>query len=136
MTRRSRFVAITLVAVFGLAACANNDAKESDVVNAMRDAGLDPEQAECIGAGFEDAFGDDQELFNEVAGAAGPDDLPGETGDTVEAIFEDCGLEPVDGGGDTDTTDADDGADADTTDADADTTDDGATGDDTTTTTS
>lgn len=113
MTRRSRFVAITLVAVFGLAACANNDAKESDVVNAMRDAGLGPEQAECVGAGFEDAFGDDQELFNEVAGAADPEDLPGDTGDTVEAIFEDCGLEPVDGGGDTDTTD--DGATGDTT---------------------
>jgi len=129
MTRRLRFVAITLVAVLGLAACANNDAKESDVVNAMRDAGLEPDEAECVGAGFEDAFGDDQELFNEVAGAAEPEDLPGDTRQTVETIFEECGI------GDSGTT----GADA--TDADADTTEtteDGATGDepgeDTTTT--
>ncbi len=92
MTRRSRFVAITLVAVLGLAACANNDAKESDVVNAMRDAGLNPDDAECVGAGFEEAFGDDQELFNEVAGAAEPEDLPGDSRETVESIFEECGV--------------------------------------------
>jgi len=132
MTRRSRFVAITLVAVLGLAACANNDAKESDVVNAMRDAGLNQDDAACVGAGFEEAFGDDQELFNEVAGAAEPEDLPGDSRETVEAIFEDCGI------GDTGTADADaaDDADAGTTE----TTEDGATGnepdEDTTTTAS
>jgi hypothetical protein len=131
MTRRLRFVAITLVAMLGLAACANNDAKESDVVNSMRDAGLEPDEAECVGAGFEDAFGDDQELFNEVAGAAEPEDLPGDTRETVEAIFEECGI------GDSGTTGADaNDADADTTE----TTADGATGDepgeDTTTTAS
>lgn len=115
MTRRLRFVAITLVAVLGLAACANNDAKESDVVNAMRDAGLNPDDAECVGAGFEEAFGDDQELFNEVAGAAEPEDLPGDSRETVESIFEECGVGDA-GAADTD---------ADTTE----TTEDGAAGD-------
>ena len=104
MTRRSRFVAITLVAVLGLAACANNDAKESDVVNAMRDAGLNPADAECVGAGFEEAFGDDQELFNEVAGAAEPEDLPGDSRQTVESIFEECGVGDTEADTDADTT--------------------------------
>ena len=106
MTRRSRFVAITLVAVLGLAACANNDAKESDVVNAMRDAGLNSADAECVGAGFEEAFGDDQELFNEVAGAAEPEDLPGDSRGTVESIFDEFGIGDA-GAADTEATDAD-----------------------------
>ncbi|HEX6569790.1 MAG TPA: hypothetical protein VF015_11510 [Acidimicrobiales bacterium] len=116
MTRRLRFVATTFAAALVLAACANNDAKESDVVNAMKDAGLSPEQSECIGAGFQDAFGDDQDLYNDLAAAAEPADFPEGTQDTVEQIFDDCGLEPEDGAGSTDTTDGG----ADTTDTTAD----------------
>jgi len=118
MTRRLRFAALTAVAALALSACASNDAKESDVVNAMEDAGLDTTQAECIGAGFQEAFGDDQGLYNDVAGAASPDEFPEGTEDTVRDIFDECGLEPEDGGGTSDTTDGDTTS-SETTDADS-----------------
>ncbi|HEX6236841.1 MAG TPA: hypothetical protein VFZ68_06590 [Acidimicrobiales bacterium] len=116
MTRRHRFAAIALVAGLGLTACANNDAKESDVVNAMRDAGLGPDDAECVGQGFDQAFGENQDLFNDVASASEPEDLPEGTQDTIEQIFDDCGVPPA--GAAAGDTDAEDGA----TDDDADTT--------------
>ena len=43
----------------------------------MEDAGLATEQAECVGERMQDEFGDDQDLYNEVAGATDIDDLPG-----------------------------------------------------------
>ena len=118
MTRRLRFAALTAVAALALSACASNDAKESDVVNAMEDAGLETAQAECIGAGFQEAFGDDQGLYNDVASAASPDEFPEGTEDTVRDIFEECGLEPEDGDGTSDATDGDTTS-SETTDADA-----------------
>jgi len=116
MTRRHRFAAIALVAGLGLAACANNDAKESDVVNAMRDAGLNAEDAECIGGGFDEAFGEDQDLFNDVAAASEPEDLPEGTQATIEQIFEECGIPPT--GAADDDGDAEDGSTGDADDTD------------------
>lgn len=82
MTRRLRFAALAAFAALAFSACANNDAKESDVVNAMEDAGLDADQAECVGERMQDEFGDDQDLFNEIASAADTDDFP--SGDQVD----------------------------------------------------
>jgi hypothetical protein len=90
MIRRHRVVALALIAGLTLSACASNDAKRSDVVDAMTDAGLDPDQAECVGDGFEDEFGNDQDLFNEVAAASEPEDLPGDTEQTVKSVLDDC----------------------------------------------
>jgi hypothetical protein len=110
MTRRLRFAALAAVVALALGACANNDAKESDVVNAMEDAGLETEQAECIGAGMQEEFGDDQGLFNDVADAVDTDDFPqGDSADypdgtapVIEAILADCidGESPSAGEGD------------------------------------
>ena len=50
MTRRSRIAALVAVVALAAAGCSNNDASEGDVVSAMEDAGLDTEQAECVGA--------------------------------------------------------------------------------------
>jgi hypothetical protein len=111
MTRRLRFAALAAVAALALSACANNDAKESDVVTAMEDAGLEPDQAECIGQGFQEAFGDDQDLFNELAGAESPEEFPEGTEETVRDIFDECGVEPEDGGGATSDTTEDDTSD-------------------------
>lgn len=111
MTRRSRLAALAAVAALAFSACANNDAKKSDVVNAMTDAGLDDTQAECIGSGVEDAFGDDQDLFNDVAGADDLTELPEETQSQISDILDEC-LGGGSGAGD------DDGATTDSTDAD------------------
>ena len=106
-----------------LSACANNDAKESDVVNAMQDAGLETEQAECIGAQMDAEFGEDQGLFNDVASAVDTDDFPdGDradypdgTGPVIEAILAEC----INGETPATDVDEDEGAEADA-DADAD----------------
>lgn len=90
MTRRLRFAALAAVAALAFSACSNNDAKESDVVNAMTDAGLDDEQAECIGQGIDDAFGDDQDLYNDVAAAVDTDEFPEGTQETIEGILDEC----------------------------------------------
>lgn len=95
MTRRTRFAALVAIAALALGACTSNDAKRSDVVDAMLDAGLDETQAECVGDGFEEAFGNDQKLFNEVAAAANTDDFPDGTEDTIREILDQC----VDGEG-------------------------------------
>ena len=128
MTRRLRFAALAEAVALALSACANNDAKESDVVNAMKDAGLETAQAECVGARMEAEFGDDQGLFNDVASAVDTDDFPdGDsaeypdgTGPVIEAILAEC----IDG--EAPAADEDAGADADAdaeadADADADT---------------
>lgn len=126
MTRRLRFAALTAVVALALSACANNDAKESDVVNAMEDAGLETDQAECIGAAMDEEFGDDQGLFNDIASAVDTDefpegdsdDYPDGTGPVIEAILAEC----IDGAAPAAEGDADADADADAesdTDADA-----------------
>lgn len=94
--RRLRTAALVAVGALALSACANNDAKESDVVNAMEDAGLSTSQAECIGAAVDDAFADDQDLYNDIAAAADSDDFadtdqfPEGTADTIDGILADC----------------------------------------------
>jgi hypothetical protein len=90
MTRRLRFAALAAVAALAFSGCANNDAKKSDVVNAMLDAGLEPEQAECVGDGIDEEFRNDQELYNEVAAAADTDEFPEGTEDVVNDILTDC----------------------------------------------
>jgi hypothetical protein len=125
MTRRLRPVALAAAALLVFAACANNDAKRSDVVNAMLDAGLDQEQADCIGDGIDDAFSDDQDLYNEVAAVVNTEDfadLPENAGDQVNAVLDECigGGSGTDGdGGDGDTTDTTEGDDATTESTDA-----------------
>jgi hypothetical protein len=90
MTRRLRFAALAAVVALAFSACANNDAKESDVVNAMEDAGLETEQAECIGQRFDEEFGDDQDLFNDIASATDVEDFPEDTQPQIEAILAEC----------------------------------------------
>src|SRR5262245_23747251 len=114
MIRRRPLVAVAAIAVLALSACGRNDAKESDVVDAMRDAGLNQKQAECIGQGFQDEFGDDQALFNKVAAAANTDDFPEGTEEPIRQILDRC----VNGDGSSassDTTDTSDTTSADET---------------------
>ncbi len=129
MTRPRRYAALAALVALTLSACASNDAKESDVVNAMEDSGLETEQAECIGNGIDEAFGDDQDVYNEVAAAIdvedfSSDDLPEGTADTINEILADCidgegetgGDEPAGGeDGETTTTTAGDGDETTTT---------------------
>lgn len=90
MTRRLRFAALAAAVALALSACANNDAKESDVVNAMEDAGLEKEQAECVGQRFDEEFGDDQDLFNDIAAATDIDEFPDDTQPLIEDILAEC----------------------------------------------
>lgn len=100
MTRRLRFAALAAVGALAFSACANNDAKRSDVVNAMEDAGLDTDQAECIGDGIDEAFSGDQDLYNDVAAAVDTDEFPEGTEDQINDILADC-LEDAPADGDT-----------------------------------
>ena len=107
MIRRHRFAVLLAVLVLTLGACGRNDAKESDVVNAMTDAKLTDKQASCIGKGINDAFGDDQKLYNKVAAAANIEDLPDGTEATIQKVLDDCLGETPDSTGDsTGTTEA------------------------------
>lgn len=91
MTRRSRIAAlVAVVALAAAAGCSNNDANEGDVVSAMEDAGLTTDQAECVGTRMQDEFGNNQELFNDVAGASDIDELPEDTDPTIRTILDDC----------------------------------------------
>lgn len=90
MIRRHRLLALAAVLAIALTACGRNDAKRSDVVNAMQDAGLNKTQANCIGDGLENAFGSDQKLFNKVAAASSPADLPKGTEKQVQSVLDKC----------------------------------------------
>jgi hypothetical protein len=99
MTRRLRFAALAAVAALAFAGCANNDAKKSDVVNAMLDAGVEPDQAECIGEGIDAEFRDDQDLYNDVAAAVDTDEFPDGTEDVITDVLTECLGEGGGGGG-------------------------------------
>lgn len=116
MTRRLRFAALAAVAALAFSACSNNDAKESDVVNAMEDSLIGSEEltdeeataaAECIGQGVDEAFGDDQGLYNEIAGVTDVDEFPERTREQIDGILDDCldGVGSVAPAGPSDTTD-------------------------------
>ena len=97
MIRSRGLVALAAVAVLSLSACTNNDADAGDVVDAMTDAGLPDDQAECMGQEFEREFGDDQDVFNDLAAADDPEDFPSGTKPTVDSIIEECTGESVPG---------------------------------------
>ena len=63
----------------------------------MTDASLPGDQAECMGREFEREFGDDQDVFNDIAAADDPDDWPSGTRETINSIIEECTGEPVPG---------------------------------------
>jgi hypothetical protein len=90
MTRRRPLLALAAILVLALSACSRNNAKESDVVSAMTDAGLTQKQAECVGAAFEDEWGDHQETFNKIAAATSPDDFPEGTEEPINQILDRC----------------------------------------------
>ena len=100
MIRRLRLAALAALAALAFTACTDNDAKKSDVVNAMLDAGLDADQAECVGDGIDQEFSDDQDLYNDVAAATDSGEFPGDTEQIVDDILADCLGEPPDDGGD------------------------------------
>jgi len=111
----SRRIAGIVVALAALtvSGCSSRDAKRSDVVDAMTDAGLSPEEAACVGDAFEDEFNQNQ--LNDLAAASSPEDFPADTRDPVDSILSDCvdesgsgdsgsSGEPSDGGGSSDST--------------------------------
>jgi hypothetical protein len=104
MTRRRPLFALAAILVLTLSACSRNDAKESDVVSAMTDAGLTQKEAECVGKGFEDEFGNHQDTFNKVAAATSPDDFPEGTEEPIRQILDRC----VNGSGGSDSSDTTD----------------------------
>lgn len=121
MAPSRRIVAIVALAALAFTACSSNDAKESDIVDAMTDAGLSETEARCIGNGLTGELNQDE--LNDLASAADPDEFGEGTSETVDSVLSEC-VEGVDTSDTTDTTGADDTG-SDTTDT---------TGDDTTTT--
>jgi hypothetical protein len=95
MIRSRGLVALAAVAALSLSACTNNDADAGDVVDAMTDAGLPDDQADCMGQEFDQAF--DQDQMNDLAAADDPQDFPSGTKPTVDSIIEDCTGESVPG---------------------------------------
>jgi hypothetical protein len=102
MIRSRGLAALAAVAALSLSACTDNDADAGDVVDAMTDAGLDPDQADCMGQEFDRAF--DQDQMNDLAAADNPDDFPSGTKPTVDSIIEDCTGDAVPGSDASDTT--------------------------------
>jgi hypothetical protein len=89
MTRPRRLAILAAIVALALPACSSQDAKVSDLVDAMEDADLTAAQARCIGEGFDDAnFSQDQ--LNDIAAAETPDDYPGNTGDQIRQILDTC----------------------------------------------
>ena len=120
MIHSRRSAALAAVAALSLSACTNNDADAGDVVDAMTDASLPEDQAECMGREFEREFGDDQDVFNDIAAADDPDDWPSGAKQTIDSIIEQCtgqrvpgsegsGSEGQDSGSETTTTTAAEG---------------------------
>jgi hypothetical protein len=95
MIRSRGLIALAAVAALSLSACTDNDADGGDVADAMTDAGLDEDQADCMGQEFERAF--DQDQMNDLAAADDPEDFPSGTQETVDAIIEECTGESVPG---------------------------------------
>jgi len=95
MIRSRGLAALAAVAALSLSPCTNKNADAGDVVDAMSDAGLDRDQAECMGQQFENAF--DQDQMNDLGAADNPDDFPSGTKPTVDSIIEDCTGETVPG---------------------------------------
>lgn len=69
-----KLLAIAALAVVGAAACVNGDASTGQVKDAMRNAGANDEQAECIGNRLE---GLSQEQLNDVSNAEDLSELAG-----------------------------------------------------------
>lgn len=88
MSRRRRLVALAAPVALLLGACATNDASRGDVVDAMTDAGLGQDKADCIGRQFDDEF--DQDQLNEIGAADEPEDYPEDLRDEIDQILEDC----------------------------------------------
>jgi hypothetical protein len=109
MTRPRRLAILAAIVALALPACSSQDAEVSDLVEAMEDADLTREQADCIGDGFEAANFTQDEL-NEIRDAETPEDYPGDTGDQIRSILEGCAGEST-----TSTTAADGGEGGDTT---------------------
>lgn len=114
MTRRSSVAALVAVTALALASCASNDAKKSDITNAMTDAGLEDAQADCVADGIWDEYGDDQDVINDIASAAQVEDFPEGTEQKVDEVLDDC-LGNSSSGDSTETTEAGDGGSGDTT---------------------
>lgn len=89
MARSRRIAALAAITALSLTACSSNDAKVSEVVDAVDEAGLDREQADCVGDRFDEEF--DQDDLNEIGAADELDDLdPPELADQVRAILAEC----------------------------------------------
>jgi hypothetical protein len=95
MIRSTGLAALAAVAALSLSACTNNDADAGDVVDAMTDAGMDEDQARCMGDEFDKAFNQDE--MNDLAAADNADDFPSDTKPTVDSIIEQCTGQPVPG---------------------------------------
>ncbi|HET6662750.1 MAG TPA: hypothetical protein VFG94_00760 [Acidimicrobiales bacterium] len=95
MIRSRGLAALAVVVALSLSACTNKNADGGDVVDAMTDAGLDQDQADCMGKGFEDAF--DQNELNDIAAADDPKDWPSGSKTKIDSIIEDCTGKPVPG---------------------------------------
>jgi hypothetical protein len=92
MFRPRRVAALAVVAAaLSLSACTNNDADAADVVDAMTDAGVPQDMANCIGDGVEAADFSQDELNDLAAEDSGnPEDWPSGTGEPMTSILEEC----------------------------------------------
>jgi hypothetical protein len=118
MVPARRIVAIVALAALALTACSSNDAKESDIRDAMTDVGLSQGEADCVAGEMMTEF--DQGELNDIASATDPADFPDGSAGPIDSILDNC-VSGVDA--DTTDTDGDDSSDAtddtsDTSDAD------------------
>jgi hypothetical protein len=88
MAPSRRIVAIVALAALAFTACSSNDAKESDIRDAMTDVGLPGNQADCVASKLVDEL--DQDELNDLASATDPDEFDEQTSQTVDSVLNEC----------------------------------------------
>jgi len=85
---RPKIAAAVIAATLLFGACANKDAKASDVEKVLKDAGATSAQAKECASKIDDAL--DQKQLNDLAGADHADDIPQKISDKINPILDQC----------------------------------------------
>jgi len=85
---RPKIAAVLVAATLLFGACANKNAKASDVEKVLKDAGATTAQAKCASTKIDDVL--DQSAMNDLAGADHVDDIPSKISKKIDPILTQC----------------------------------------------
>jgi len=85
---RPKIAAAIVAATLLFGACANKDAKASDVEKVLKDAGASTQQARCASTKIDQALSQSQ--MNDLAGADHAKDIPDTISKKIDPILNQC----------------------------------------------